>query len=242
MNILLRGVRAARTALLRSSWSVASSPLLGVPGHSLLHVDTSRPAEPEDTFVRKQVREGRLDLRSPEKTFDHFTNDELHRASTWLGEIIGHTPTEAELYMFTAGVLRELEDRGIEPGFLPLPDRDDPALNDYLTKYSDMWGVDARPPPRFLAEHIVDQHHPPEPLEPGFAVPLAANLWYFIGSYDMRQASRSGLMKKLIAVVNDLEGSGKTSLACVLNQTYAEAGYRTLMVATDEAEIASASS
>ena len=166
MNILLRGVRAARTALLRSSWSLASSPLLGVPGHSLLHVDTSRPAEPEDTFVRKQVREGRLDLRSPEKTFDHFTNDELHRASTWLGEIIGHTPTEAELYMFTAGVLRELEDRGIEPGFLPLPDRDDPALNDYLTKYSDMWGVDARPPPRFLAEHIVDQHHPPEPLEP----------------------------------------------------------------------------
>lgn len=44
-------------------------------------------------------------------------------------------------------------------------------------------------------------------------------------------------MKKLITVVNDLEGSGKTSLASVLKHTYTEAGYDALLVTTDDADV-----
>lgn len=44
-------------------------------------------------------------------------------------------------------------------------------------------------------------------------------------------------MKKLIAVINDLEGSGKTSLASVLQHTYKEAGYDAQLISTDEADI-----
>jgi hypothetical protein len=41
-------------------------------------------------------------------------------------------------------------------------------------------------------------------------------------------------MKKLVALVNDLESSGKTSLANVLQNSYREAGYETLLVTTSE--------
>lgn len=44
-------------------------------------------------------------------------------------------------------------------------------------------------------------------------------------------------MKKLIAIINDLESSGKTSLASALTHTYTEAGYDTLLVSTDEADV-----
>ena len=44
-------------------------------------------------------------------------------------------------------------------------------------------------------------------------------------------------MKKLVALVNDLESSGKTSLANVLHNSYIEAGYTTLMVTSSEHDI-----
>ncbi len=44
-------------------------------------------------------------------------------------------------------------------------------------------------------------------------------------------------MKKLIALVNDLESSGKTSLANILEHSYKEAGYDTLLVTTADADI-----
>jgi hypothetical protein len=49
-------------------------------------------------------------------------------------------------------------------------------------------------------------------------------------------------MKKLVALVNDLECSGKTSLANVLQSSYAEAGYNTLLVTTSERDIDEGSS
>ena len=44
-------------------------------------------------------------------------------------------------------------------------------------------------------------------------------------------------MKKLVALVNDLESSGKTSLANILQNSYTEAGYETLLVTTSEHDI-----